>query len=262
MSEDKPTQIFNDPHVTVLRYRVEVPEGVTLDDEPPSVEGEFGSFDLLVTASEATTRMKEHFASEGEARAAVDGELLRWRILEELEVRGSGLWFVFEDSEIVDRNPQSISATATVAPKPHAEASLVRRLRVPNIEDFVVSEDVAVMWSLYEAYTRGQDRLLPMAYTCLTRLRYRFGRDQDVAEACGVSRSVLKKLAELSTSGDATEARKWDTRSGPRTLTDAERRWIEDLLRILILRAGQHDADPSGERATMANLPDLHQDAT
>jgi hypothetical protein len=32
------------------------------------------------------------------------------------------------------------------------------------------------MWSLYDAYRQGRDRLLPMAYTCLSCLEHSAGR--------------------------------------------------------------------------------------
>jgi hypothetical protein len=71
---------------------------------------------------------------------------------------------------------------------------------------------------------------------------------------------VLDKLGTLSsTSGDETTARKWDSRHAPQPLTDREKEWVEDAVRLLIYRAGQYASDPEGEwpKITMKHLPQL-----
>ncbi len=68
----------------------------------------------------------------------------------------------------------------------------------------------------YERYKEGRDRLLPMAYSCLTRLEHRARNHpakgnarMRAASMYHVDYKVLDKLGELATTlGDEIEARK------------------------------------------------------
>jgi hypothetical protein len=170
--------------------------------------------------------------------------------------------FVFDEAEVIDRDPPSPGPTATVTlvPTPTAEVRLLEERYPDPQEDFAVSLDVEVMWTLYEGYLQGRDRLLPMAYTCLTRFTYGAGRDNEAARRYRVSRKVLKELGRLSsTSGDEMTARKWVPGHVPQPLTDRETEWVEAAIKLLIYRAGQYASDPDGEwpKITMNHLPEL-----
>jgi hypothetical protein len=142
-----------------------------------------------------------------------------------------------------------------------AWAEVVRELRFPDLpEAFAMSSDVEVMWTLYEGYPQGRDRLLPMAYTCLTRFTYAAGNDKEAASRYHVSKKVLTKLRRLSSeSGDETTSRKWVSGRPPQPLSDREKEWVEDAVRLLIYRAGQYASDLDGEwpKITMKHLPQL-----
>ena len=67
-----------------------------------------------------------------------------------------------------------------------------------------------------------------------------------------MNRNVLDKLGTLApTSGDETMARKWVSGRPPQRLTDREKEWVEDAIRLLIYRAGQYAsiATESGRRS-------------
>ena len=252
---------MGDPHVVELRYHVEYSNGVAFDEHSLPMEREFDSFRLCVTDEAATAEMKAHYATENEAREVVEAFLRAWEIFEAVKPEATGLRFLFKEAEVIDRNPPPFYAEVSLVPIPSAEVRIVHQLHFPELpKEFAVSPDVEVMWSLYESYLRGHDRLLPMAYTCLTRLTYSVGGDRrEAANKYRISRNVLTKLATLSTSGDEATARKWVPGRSPQALTDQEIDWVENAVRMLILRAGQHAADPSREwpRITMAHLPEL-----
>ena len=257
------TEYFRDPHVVSLRYRIDSPEGVTFGDDNGPIEREFDAFRLSVTHETATAHMKDHHATEDRAREVVEGYLRPWEIYEAVRPRGCGVKFSFEGAEVVDRDPPRIYATARAVPTigSHVWAEVVRELRFPDLpEAFAMSSDVEVMWTLYEGYLLGRDRLLPMAYTCLTRFKYGVGNNKEAASRYRVSRNVLDKLGTLSTtSGDETMARKWVSGRPPQPLTDREKEWVEDAIRLLIYRAGQYASDRDGEwpKITMKDLPRL-----
>jgi hypothetical protein len=250
-----------DPHVVELRYRVQYSDGVAFDTDPLPIEREFDSFRLRVTDESATAEMKTHCATEDEAREVVEAFLRPWEILEAVQPGATGLRFLFEEAEVIDRDPPPLYAEVSLVPIPQADVRLIHELRFPKLpEEFAVSPDVEVMWRLYEDYVRGRDRLLPMAYTCLTRLAYSAGGNrQEAAKKYGISKKVLTKLATLSTSGDEATARKWVPGRSPQALKDQEIDWVESAVRMLILRAGQYAADPVREwpRITRAHLPEL-----
>jgi hypothetical protein len=252
---------MRDPHVVELRYRVQYSDGVAFDTDLLPIEREFDSFRLRVTDEAATAEMKAHYGTEDEAREAVEAILCPWEIFEAVRPGGTGLRFLFEEAEVIDQDPPPFYVEASLVPIPQADVRIVRELRFPELpREFAISPDVEVMWILYEGYLRGHDRLLPMAYTCLTRFTYSVGGDeQQAAKKYGISRKILTKLSSLSSSGDEATARKWDHRRPPQALTDQEIDWVESAVRMLILRAGQYAADPTRERPqiTKAHLPKL-----
>jgi hypothetical protein len=251
-----------DPHVVALRYKIEHSAGLTFGHNPPPLERETEAFHLRLADEVATFTMKEHHASVDSARQVVEEYLRPWEIVEAVRPRSTGLRFVFDEPELVDRDtsPRGPTATVSLVPKPHAVVELLVERYPDPPEDFAASQDVEVMWRLYEGYLQGRDRLLPMAYTCLTRLAYTVGgAKQEAAKRYRISSKVLKKRAALSASGDEVTARKWVPGQPPQPLTAQEIDWVERAIRLLILRAGQYAADPTRERPeiTLAHLPEL-----
>ena len=118
-------------------------------------------------------------------------------------------------------------------------------------DDFALSDDVEVLWTLYDGYRQGRDRLLPMAFTCLSRLQYSAGGNR--ASAATRYRideeEVLGMLGKLTaTLGVGAEARKWDRRNKElRDPTIEENRWIEAAVLALIRRVGQMAFNPDAE---------------
>jgi hypothetical protein len=255
---------MRDPHVMSLRYLIEHSETLTFEKNPPPLSRETDAFSLRLADGVATFAMKEHHASEESARRVVEGYIRPWEIAETVGPRGTGIRFVFDGSEVVDRDtsPRGPTATLSLVPTPTATLAVVMEQYPDPPEDFAVSEDVEVMWRLYEGYLQGRDRLTPMAYSCLTRFKYPTGRSpKKAAERHGLSVNILKKLSALASSGDGTTARKWDPSNEPRELTKEEERWIERTIEWLIYRAGQYAANPERDwkKLTMEHLPDLHE---
>ncbi len=95
---------MNDPHVEELVYHIETGEGLNFQDPPP-IEDETDAFRMTLEDGVATFSMKEHYATEKEARQAVEGYLRAWELDVALEYDGSKLRFVFDRWKIVDRDP-------------------------------------------------------------------------------------------------------------------------------------------------------------
>jgi hypothetical protein len=267
----------NDPHVEELVYHIETGNGLTFQDPPP-VEDNTDAFRMILEDGVATFVMKEHYPTEKDARHAVEGYLQAWELDAALRYDSSELRFVFDRPKIVDRDPppppprgtpQTVELEAAAIAVGAASVDLVvyRRQYPRPPTDFVADTDSRIMWEQYERYKQGRDRLLPMAYSCLTRLEHRaraYAAKGNIrmraASMYRVDYEVLDKLGELATTlGDEAEARKLGPQSRLRAPTAQEVKWMEAALRLLIRRVGQYAADPqrAWPQQTMANLPDL-----
>jgi hypothetical protein len=262
------------PHIARLRYRLEPIDDTSEFDNPPAVERQTDAFYMRLDDEIVQFSMREHHETEANARERVEMYLRGWEISAALQYGGRPEFrFVFEDAEILDLDPPPpplapppgtpqtvhLSAAAVAVGAASATIRVTRRSYPRPPDDFELSEDVGVMWSLYDSYRQGHDRLLPMAYTCLSRLEYAAGGRKQTAQRYRVDKKVLDKLGELtSTLGTGVEARKLDRRSKDRAPTAAEKLWIETVVRLLIRRAGEvaHDAQGSWPMITMGNLPD------
>jgi|SRR5215212_545180 len=166
--------------------------------------------------------------------------------------------------EILDlEDPFSSTRTKPVGSSVHIGGNRVHRERqYPDPpEDFALSTEVEVMWTLYERYLHGRERLLPMANTCFTWITRHPGSTDEAAKRYSVSKQVLKRLSFLSSrAGKGVEARKMDNSEQQRqALTSEQRRWVEAAVRALIKRAGQYAADPkkAWPEITNSDLPPL-----
>jgi len=187
-----------------------------------------------------TVWMKEHHSTGDGAREKVEGYLRRWEVLSALQHNGRRLMhFKCESVEVLDlEDPFSCRRTKPVGASVKARWAVMRsHVWYPALpDDFDFSADVEVMWTLYDGYQQGRDRILPMAYTCLTRLEYSAGgRRADAARQYGIDKKeVLGRIGNLTANlGAGVEARKWEKGRNLRDPTNEERMWIEAAVRIL-----------------------------
>ncbi len=265
---------MNDPHVEELIYHIETGDGLRFQDPPP-VEDETDTFDMILEDGVATFSMKEHHLTEESARRTVEGYLRDWELDVALLYDSSELHFIFDRSKIVDRDPPpppgtprvvELSATATGTSSTSATLQVLKTKYPQPPRDFSADTDARAMWEQYERYKEGRDRLLPMAYSCLARLEHRArnhganGKRKNAASMYRIDHKVLDKLGKLTnTLGDEVEARKLTQQSQLRAPTPQEAKWMESALRLVIRRTGQYAADPQKEwpQLTMADLPEL-----
>ncbi len=217
---------MNDPHVEELIYHIETGERLKFQDPPP-IEDETDAFRMTLEDGVVTFFMKEHYPTEKDARETVEGFLRAWELDVALQYDSSELHFVFDRPKIVDRDPPPPPPPGT--PQTVELDALTMSVGIPSVNvvvhqrqyprpprGFVADTLSRTMWDQYERYKEGRDRLLPMAFLCLTRLEYRArnhpaGKQwrQKASSMYRVDRAVLDKLGELTTTlGDETEARK------------------------------------------------------
>ena len=118
------------------------------------------------------------------------------------------------------------------------------------------------MWNRYEGYKAGREPLASMAYMCFTVLVAGAGERKAAAEQYGISMNLLDTLARLTSEvGDELTVRKMPKHGKLWPHTDAEKIWIEAVIKALIQRAGEWHSAPSAVRPqlTMADFPVLLQ---
>ena len=261
---------MRDPHVVTLQYRV-VTDPLFEFKDPPPIEHEEAAFRLRLEDGTLRVEMKDHYATEAEARDVVDPFLDAWEIDAALKGRRRDLRFQFERVRVEDREPDGngrMAETCEVGYRVDVAVKAEAHEYPSPPARFVASPDVRALMYRYERYAMGRETLLSMANWCLTLVEQRgmaaahaqgqaeLTKRQSAARLYAISDDVLGLLGRLcATRGDAVTARKFDPQGS--ALTPEETAWIEAAVRSLIRRVGEHDFDPAGvlARITMANLP-------
>jgi len=256
---------MRDPHVVSLRYRVESAATVTFNN-PPALEHESNKFRMRLESGTAIFELKEHLPSIEVARGIVDAFVRAWELDVALNSGRREITFVYENAEVIDRNPPppgeprviQVSGIASGTSFGIATLSVAQREYPPPPRYFTLNPDVETLWHRFEGYTQGREPLLAMAYFCLTLLEAQAGSRKKTEKAYRIHYAVLSKLGELTTNkGDKETARKTKDAKTFVPLTKIEIRWIEAALKAIIRRVGEIDTTPSASIITMDDLPKL-----
>jgi hypothetical protein len=255
---------MRDPHVVTLRYRVETDE-TTSYVNPPPLNAVTDTFSLYLADNVLTITMTKHVSSVDLAKTEVEELLRSWELDVALRLGPGELHFVFDDAEVIDRNPLTdgtrvieLSSAAVAIASMSAKLHVGRSKYPPPPSRFRTSPDVETMWHRYQGYRDGREPLLSMAYFCFTLVTARAGTLKEAASQIAVDQKVLKKLSEItSIGGDRSTARKLSRQSNHRALTAAETNWIESAVTTIIRRAGEADPQKSLPTIFMKDLPSL-----
>lgn len=254
---------MNDPHVVALLYRVEHGKTVDYSEAEPLVCDELG-FRLEVKDDRARFELKEHYATEEEARNAIDNFIRNWESDAGLKRGPDTFRLEFEKGEIIDRNPAtgntSLRSTASLG---GLKASGTLSIFVPNYPTppsgvNFNDPDVQTILQRYMGYRKGNEPLASMAYFCLTLLQDmavpKKGR-KAAADKFQISKAVLDKIAELSSKKGGKGARK--AVGVDKNFTTQERTFLEQVIERIIQRTAEEAYSPGSnlEKITMSDLP-------
>jgi hypothetical protein len=229
------------------------------------LDKETAALNVHLEASTATFEMKEHHSSIESARQVVEPYARSWEIYAGIQDGPEAISFVFEDGDVLDRDPAP-SSGAVIEAKPahfafqvHPVSLHIGRNDYPQPPDgFEVSSQVDKMYYQYVLYREGKLTLGPMANLILTVLEESAGSSSKRKQAANdykIEYAVLRKLGELTATKGGKEARKSEGLT--REFTPDERRWIEEAVRVIIRRTGECASNPSRphEVITMTSLP-------
>jgi hypothetical protein len=251
---------MNDPHVVALHYNVLIGPGVDFANAPPLSHSE-PAFHVRLQRDRAEFTMRQHFATEQDALNVVQPFVNAWNIYAGLELLPNRFWLAYSHSEIVDRSAtpgvHALHARnfTTGSPEIGQPALTVHRDHFPRPPtNYQASPDVNAMYSQYRAHKEGGIPLAHMAYFLLTGLEEGVSRPKrkNAAEKYFIHVDVLRKIGHLS-----TKARKFAGRHAE--LTAQEVAWLEAAAKMMIRRAGEIAANPTGphQQITMVQLPTL-----
>ena len=258
---------MNNPSVVALHYKVRHTFSTDYSCAEPLIVHE-DTFDVRVEDGHVRFSMKDHFATEQDARDAVDDYIRAWE-LDAVLVHGPHAFRLrFDRSEIENRDPKPDDkydrrgsvvgrgtpicaigtlgeARGTVRPPTYPKPPATGLKRSPVVD---------MMLHRYVEYCEGKEPLTSMAYFCLTTLQGKDGR-AGAAARYWISKRVLRRLSMLSSTKGGFGARKAE---GVRQdLTQQERQFLEAAVKTMIHRAAEVAYDPDARltEITMRDLP-------
>jgi hypothetical protein len=256
---------MRDPHVTHLHYTVGAGPGLSYaSPQPMAFANALGSFCII--DDQMVFEPAEHFAAEGEARAAVEPFLRAWEVEADLNRNLGTVRFRFQRGDVVDRDPPKpgenlvieARGAGTIMLTGHATAHLTMNQYPDPPSSFRVTPEVEMAYRRWARFREGKEPLPAMAYFVLTTIEAAAGGRAQASATFSVELSVLRTLGQLtSEKGDAESARKVKAGKSLHALTGPEQQWIEQVVRRLILRLGEHASGAAVSAIRMTDLPAL-----
>jgi hypothetical protein len=251
---------MNDPHVSVLIYRVRHDETVDYDKASP-LEYETAGFKVSIKGCEAHFEMKEHFPTAEQAREVVGPFIRQWEFAAALD-RGPGEFeLMFLEAVVEDPKPTpgvvDVARQDTLQVRDLPSVRAVRSSYPEPPTGVAMNTDVEVMALRHSRYKQRRDTLPNMAYFCLTVLEQAAGGRSAIPSKFGIASSVIKTLGRLTGEKGGSEARKGEGRS--HEFTANERSWLEQAIKRMIRRAAEVAYNPgaAASQITMGDLPKL-----
>ena len=252
---------MNDPHVVALVYRIEHGSGIDWSRADP-LDVQDDRFDVRAESGRVRFELKEHYATEKEARFSVEADYLpNWEFEVGLTRGPDAFRLRFDRCDIVDRDPPPGPPTLSVrasAGVPTVSADLAPPMppEFPEPPRAAIkrSPDVDSMFQHYLRHLGGGEPLPAMAYFCLTKLEQMAGGRANAAVTFGISKQVLGRIGELSANKGGSRARKAIGSTTP--YTPEEERFLKSAVKKLIHRAAEveHGPDPSRTKVTLADV--------
>ncbi len=254
---------MRDPHVESLLYSVASEAGTEyVNPEPLAFENALGHG--RIDGGQLRIEPAEHFGDGDEARAAIEPFLKAWEIEADLLANPGTIRFRFKNAHVIDRDPPPPGSPITLHARGGGIATAVGTLTVTISRRsypqppraFRVTTEVEIAFRRWRAYLAGSEPLQGMAYFVLTLLESQAGSRRDAATVFGVDPAILSKIGELSsTRGNAATARKIGRRMQLHDLSGPEKAWLEEAIRRLIHRLGEHASGVAQIPITLKDLP-------
>lgn len=254
---------MRDPHVQTVHYEITSGEDISYRDPPPlSFSNHLGTFD--VAENELCVTPVEHFSDEAGARDAIEPFLRAWEIDTDLNRNVGMIRFKFDWVDMVDRDPPLPGASQVIyaqgASYVLVGSSATLHLTCSKFPDppraFRATPEVQHAYRRWLGFRAGREPLQAMAYFVLTVLESAAGGRPAAARAYQIDPDVLGAIGRLSsTKGDENTARKAGAHNQYQDLSAREKQWLEEVVRRVILRLGEHASGAPLSLITLKDLP-------
>jgi hypothetical protein len=199
-----------------------------------------------------------------EAREAVESYLKSYEVFGEISSQPGIISFKYKRAVSVEMESGKEIRAIEVAARQRVKVvgyapSIHRTMREfpEHPKNFTVTPLINTAHKRWLRYKKGEEIIQTTAYFILTLILDDAGGRDEASKKYNISRRVLSKLSELSsTKGDETTARK-ALKGGFVKLRDEEKYWIDQTMRVVIKRMGELAAGSVTTKITMNDLPDL-----
>ena len=239
---------MNDPHVVALLYRVHHHDRVDYSRAEP-LTFETADFHVEVKNQKARFELKQHYATEEDAREVVEPFIQNWEFVSSLSRDPDCFRLEFDGVEIIDRRPNpdvvhgsGMHGRVKSSGRPGKGKAYANAFPPPPSGINSAHRDVVVLFDRYERYKAGKEPLASFAYYCHTEIEKRARGKTTAAKEYNISRKLLGRISQLSSTKGGTEARKAEGAGSP--LTEDERGFLEQAVARLIQRVAEYHASP------------------
>lgn len=256
---------MRDPHVERLLFTIGSDERTAYENpEPLTFENPLGHFSTR--DGQLLVEPADHFADEAAARSIIEPFLRGWEIETDLDLNPGTIRFKFLTAELVDRDPPPPGADLSIQLRGEllsitggiVKTLITYRTYPPPPSAFEATVDVVYAHARWLDYRAGREPLQGTGYFVLTLIQAAAGTRKDAAKVFQIDDKVLDKLGELtSTKGDPRTARKVPRGGLYQPLTGAEPAWLEQAVRKVIKRLGEHASRATLTMITLDDLPKL-----
>ena len=257
---------MRDPHVERLHYEVGTGPGILFGNPPPlTFSNHLGHFD--VQQGKLVVDVSEHYEDAPQAQAVIDPFLRSWEIQANLSSSNPGaLQFTFLHADVIDLQPPPPGAGFVLEAEAgeyvivgEALSMHVTQHSYPSPpQDFRTTSDVEIAYNRWRGFRAGREPLQAMAYFVLTLIQDAAGNRKRAAQTFQIAAQVLDTLGRLSsTKGDSANARKVKSGAAYQPLSGGESTWLDQAVRCLIRRLGEHASGATLHQLTMEDLPPL-----
>lgn len=255
---------MRDPHVEEIYYQVNSGEGISYDNpEPISFQNHLGEFNL--NGGKLQIIPAEHFPNGDAARHALEPFLQSWEIDADLTSNIGTIRFKFEKADVIDRDPPPPGSPQAIHLRTGSMIVMgldisahVTKKKYPDPPNaFYATPGVQHAHRRWLGYREGKEPLQSMAYFVLTLLERAAGGRQTASNLYQIDQYILRTIGRLSsTKGNETTARKV-TNTPFQELTGTEKHWLEEAIRRVIHRMGEHASGNPLTQISLSDLPDL-----
>ena len=242
---------MNDPHVVAVNYRITHGKHVNYNDAEELEDNTSPDFCLKVKDKKARFELKKHYTTEDDAKASLQDFVRQWEFEACLEYGPDSFGLIYDDCEIIDRNPHMTKPDVNVIQIYERLPALSDKLEITTYmlkfpsppADVSVNADDPDTNTMFERLMncqRGKEPVTGMANFCLTVIEGLFDRDkrQNAASHFKINFDTLKRIGALcANKGGPLGARK---RNGIRNdLTTEEREWLVESVKEIIYRVAK-----------------------